>query len=124
MRTIDADPIQDQYIAKMEEIIKSTTTPNISLEALSLLCGYALIMDAPTIEQCKYWDNESNFCGLYRPAATKHGWWIWDKENDKMFCSECGYETDNWGVHQESDPIEWQVPNYCENCGAKMDEVE
>lgn len=52
----------------------------------------------------------------------KHGWWIWDKENDKMYCSECGYETDNWGVHQESDPIEWQLPNYCENCGAKMGE--
>ena len=55
---------------------------------------------------------------------TKHGHWIWDKENDKMYCSECGYETDNWGVHQESDQIEWQLPNYCENCGAKMDEVE
>ncbi len=50
----------------------------------------------------------------------KHGHWIWDKENDKMYCSECGYETDNWGVHQESDTIEWQLPNYCENCGADM----
>ena len=31
----------------------------------------------------------------------KHGKWIWDKENDKMYCSECGYETDNLGVRQE-----------------------
>ena len=57
---------------------------------------------------------------LLTEAEPKHGSWIWDKENDKMYCSECGYETDNWGVNQESDPIEWQVPNYCENCGANM----
>ena len=54
-------------------------------------------------------------------VESKHGKWIWDKENDKMYCSKCGYETDNWGVHQESDPIEWQLPNYCENCGTRMD---
>ena len=23
--------------------------------------------------QCRYWDSESNFCTLYRPASTKHG---------------------------------------------------
>ena len=106
MRMIDANALQEQYIAKMKEVVKSTTITDISLvslEALSLLCGYTLIMGAPTIK-----------------AEPKHGSWIWDKENDKMYCSECGYETDNWGVHQESDPIEWQVPNYCENCGANM----
>lgn len=106
MRIIDANALKDEYIAKMGEIIKSTTIPNVSLEALSLLCGYVLITNAPTIE------------------LKKQGWWIWDKENDKMYCSECGYETDNWGVHQETDPIEWQLPNYCENCGAKMYEVK
>ena len=60
MRIIDANALQDEYIAKMEEVVKSTTTPNISLEALSLLCGYMLIMDAPTIEvvlckDCKHY---------------------------------------------------------------------
>ena len=70
MRLIDANALQDQYIAKMEEVVKSTTTPNISLEALSLLCGYTLIMDAPTIEvepviqckDCKYLNKEEMRC--------------------------------------------------------------
>lgn len=73
---------------------------------------------------CMHYDRTKGVCTLIIKAPTvepiKHGRWIWDKENDKMYCSECGYETDNWGVHQESDPIEWQLPNYCENCGAKM----
>ena len=100
MRMIDANALQDQYIAKMEEIIKSTTTPNISLEALSLLCGYALIMDAPTIE-------------------IKHGYWVHDKDDDVIsgYCSICGWvscicETDVAGMP------------FCPNCGSPMDEVE
>lgn len=110
MRIIDANVLQDQYIAKMEEVVKSTSTPNISLEALNLLCGYTLIMDAPTIEQCRYWDNENNFCGLYRPAAIKHGRWI--KRGDNSWeCSVC---------HE----ISCCNGNYCVDCGAKMDEVE
>lgn len=121
MRIIDANALQDQYIAKMEEIVKSTTTPNISLEALSLLCGYALIMDAPTIEQCRFWDNESNFCGLYRPAATKHGKW-----SEKLYCSNLtGYdyavicsECEKPTYRQFAEP----TPNYCPNCGADMRE--
>lgn len=97
MRLIDADAIRYDQLLK----IGNKEHP------LEWAVSRPLINSMPTIEA----------------EPTKHGRWIWDKENDKMYCSECGYETDNWGVHQESDPIEWQLPNYCENCGAKMDEV-
>lgn len=39
-----------------------------------------------------------------------------------FLCSECGYGFDDIYLCNELDyPIE---PNYCPNCGAKMDEVE
>lgn len=73
-----------------------------------------LIDEMPTIEPCRYWDNESNFCGLYRPAAIKHGRWIkcGDIYSDGDYeCSEC---------HKR----EWDETDYCPNCGARMDEVK
>lgn len=109
MRIIDANALQDQYFAKMEAIIKSTTTPDISLEALSLLCGYTLIMDAPTIKQCGYWDNESNFCALYKPTAIKHGLWMEVNDDGSLYkCSVCG-------------ELSCCCSPYCGECGAKMD---
>lgn len=95
MKTIDADAIPWQ----------ECLDTNGYAEPLDKMI--AVIQNMPTVE-----------------AEPRKGKWIWDKENDKMYCSECGYETDNWGVHQESDPIEWQLPNYCENCGSDNREVE
>ena len=109
MRAIDADTAilliqKDKIEGETLDIIKALGD-GLQAETLNQACDrhINMINSLPTIE-----------------AEPKHGSWIWDKENDKMYCSECGYETDNWGVNQESDPIEWQVPNYCENCGANM----
>ena len=38
----------------------------------------------------------------------KHGRWIWDKRFSDYTCSECH----NWDL---------KTPNYCSNCGARMD---
>lgn len=37
-----------------------------------------------------------------------HGRWIWDKRFADYVCSECH----NWDL---------KTPNYCSNCGARMD---
>lgn len=47
-RLIDADETRTQYYQTMNELLQSTTT-NMSVEALSLLCGLTLINNAPTI---------------------------------------------------------------------------
>ena len=47
-RLIDADETRTQYYQTMDELLQSTTI-NISVEALSLLCGFTLINNAPTI---------------------------------------------------------------------------
>ena len=41
-----------------------------------------IVADCPTIEQCGYWDNESNFCASHKPAALgRRGGrmkeWVW-----------------------------------------------
>ena len=40
--------------------------------------------------------------------ATKRGRWVWDDRFHDYTCSECH----NWDLKK---------PNYCSNCGAKMD---
>lgn len=47
-KLIDADETRKQYYQWMEELLQSTTI-NIPAEALSLLCGFTLINNAPTI---------------------------------------------------------------------------
>lgn len=50
MRPIDGDALKEAFYQKMGELLKSTNAPQISNEALSLLCGAVLISEAPTIE--------------------------------------------------------------------------
>lgn len=70
---------------------------------------------------CEYWDGESGFCALHRPAAhVKHGEWydwsftafdgctVWHRA-----CSVCGYKRDDDNLDKDTD--------YCPNCGARMD---
>ena len=45
---IDRDIVRDECYKTMGELIQSTTI-NISAEALSLLCGFTIINNAPTI---------------------------------------------------------------------------
>ena len=97
MRLIDGDALKEAFYQKMKELLKSTNTPQISNEALSLLCGATLITEAPTIE----------------PLVRKTGKWIFNPHDgvEAMFtkpkCSVCGFES--------ADGL-----NYCSNCGAKM----
>ena len=41
-------------------------------------------------------------------VEVKHGEWVWDKRYSDYTCNLCG----NWDL---------ETPNYCPNCGAKMD---
>ena len=104
MRLIDAHKLYEQYETAMRELVKSTNCENITLEALSLLCGAKLIADAPTVEA----------------VPVKHGRWQWisstyDRTPCEMryMCDKCRHETITHG-HEP-----WE--KYCPNCGAKMD---
>lgn len=47
-RLIDADKLKMECYHTMEELVESTTM-DISAEALSLLCGFTMIGEAPTL---------------------------------------------------------------------------
>lgn len=55
MRLIDGDALKEAFYQEMKELLKSTDTPKISNEALSLLCGASLITKAHTIEPKPHW---------------------------------------------------------------------
>lgn len=86
-----------------------------------------VIEEVPTIEPkrgCEYWDGESGFCALQRPAdPVKHGKWERDSEGEP-YCSLCGKYTNDL----QDEPFEWngaigwalKLPNYCSRCGARM----
>lgn len=81
------------------------------------------LKDLPSVqpETCAYWDGESNFCALHRPSAQaeqKKG--KWRHYEGYLTCSECGTEYDDDIMTHCGD----DVPKFCPNCGAKMDEVE
>lgn len=71
---------------------------------------------------CEYWDGESGFCALHRPAdPVKHGKWKEVQEtldySDEYFVQAIGFECSQCGTQMGN---RW---NFCPNCGAKM-EVE
>lgn len=105
MRPIDAGALLSKFEQSMKELVSSTTChENIDLEALSLLCGTVLILNAPTVQT----------------VPVVHGRWI-DKPNprwnayDIRNCSVCG-----WNIHKSKLRVKdnWM---YCPNCGALMD---
>lgn len=98
---IDAHKLYEQYETAMCELVKSTNCENISLEALSLLCGAKLIADAPIIDA----------------VPVKHGRWIHFNQEESTIsgrCSCCG-----WEAHYYEDDVA-DMP-YCPSCGARMD---
>ena len=103
MRPIDADALKEAFYQKMGELMKSPDTPQICNEALGLLCGTSLIIEAPTIEV----------------EAVKHGRWshYYDDVLVSGTCSVCGWQS----MVMETDVAD--MP-YCPNCGAKMNAEE
>ena len=95
MRLIDADALGLQYVEKMNELLKATNIPNISEEALGLLCGATLIFHAPTVDV----------------EPVRHGRWMFHDDDHWPWvtCSECGYYMDHT-----------RKTAFCPNCGAKM----
>ena len=63
---------------------------------------------------CGYWDDESNFCALYRPSAERFGRWKFNIDDEgwswdyPYMCDKCG----EWAEKEF---------NFCPNCGAKME---
>ncbi|MBQ1778329.1 MAG: hypothetical protein IIZ93_09265 [Acidaminococcaceae bacterium] len=103
MRLIDAHKLYEQYEADMCELVKSTNCENISLEALSLLCGAKLIADAPTVDA----------------APVVHGRWIENEGFDGDCYYTCSVCQCDWTTI-DGTPTENNM-RYCPECGAKMD---
>ena len=66
--------------------------------------------------ECEYWDDESNFCTLYRPSAERRGRWV-DVEPapHNLFYATCSVCGDRQTI---------EVANFCPMCGARMGEDE
>jgi DNA-directed RNA polymerase subunit RPC12/RpoP len=58
--------------------------------------------------------------GKLRAQMPKRGEWIWDSDTGTYHCSECNATSPQ--EDQDGDYID--CPNYCPNCGAKMDGAE
>lgn len=102
MRLIDAHKLYEQYEADMCELVKSTNCENISLEALSLLCGAKLIADAPTVDA----------------VPVKHGRWEEPELEGAMLLEKRAYS--QCSVCKKKSYL-GRVDKYCRYCGAKMD---
>jgi len=53
-------------------------------------------------------------------APVRHGRWEWDEHKGCYYCSECG-SVSPW---KDQDGEDCDCPNYCPNCGARMDGAE
>ena len=125
MRLIDADAL----IEKIECLFKAL---NSTEDYMGI--GYnhgvgecmAIAKNIPTIKAepvCEYWDSESHFCALHRPAAepVKRGKWIKHKDRACWYCSECVTD-DYYAYSWNSDTGIYDMQDkYCPNCGAKME---
>ena len=51
MRLIDADALRGAYVNKMSEIYENVASmKNVEAETVSVLCGYSVIDEAPTVD--------------------------------------------------------------------------
>lgn len=53
-------------------------------------------------------------------APVRHGRWEWNDDNGFYYCSECGCVS----PRENQDGEYCDCPNYCPNCGARMDGAE
>lgn len=77
---------------------------------------WEIIDDTKQADGCEYWDSESNFCTLRRPADhIKYGKWVHNNPlTDTLVCTECDYNI----------PTEEFKTPYCPWCGAYMERSE
>ena len=91
--------------------------------------GLMLLLDRQSANECEYWDNESSFCALQRPADhIKHGRWIKMSDANGVYwaCSECGesiprisHFDPQFDLFPRLESVD--KTNYCPHCGAKME---
>lgn len=88
------------------------------------LIGIEKLLDTPALrsyEAASYIYDQMMYDIEQIPAAdvapVKHGKWIWDTREvyPKPMCSRCGMEP--WRKSNRTKDL----PNFCPNCGAKMD---
>ena len=58
-----------------------------------------------------------NSCPMVEVPEQKHGKWIWNSNNGFLYCSCC----DAISPHEDQYGESCIRPNYCPNCGARMD---
>lgn len=104
MRLIDGDALKKAFYQKMKELLKSTDTPNISNDVLSLLCGASLITEAPTIEPER---KKGKWIKKMRVTETEK----YISYDPEWHCACCG---------TRYDPHVAKIVNFCYVCGADM----
>lgn len=93
---IDRNALKERYYEKMKELLQ-VTTDHVSDEAISLLCGSSLLIDAPTVDA----------------EPVRRGYWVSEPDRERHWhCSECGTVQGMTAM----------AMNYCPNCGARMAE--
>ena len=125
MRLIDADALKD-FISRQLAMTASTAVVMNAKDFFE-----SIVDNAPTIypkDGCEYWDGESGFCALHRPADDvpdrKVGKWIKNEGRYGWHCSACG-EDDLYAFVWNRDKGEnEQQDRYCPNCGAQMERIK
>ncbi len=95
MRLIDADAVLETLKRKYPQWY--TGKPKDSWMHYAWLVYHQTVENAPTIDAVPVW----------------HGRWIDRRYGGSKGCSECGYVWTDFGY-----------PNYCPDCGARMDKEE
>ena len=107
MRLVDAHKLYEQYETAMRELVKSTNCENVSLEALSLLCGAKLIADAPTVDAAPVKHGRWVMIGGMKPPEYRH-------HHQCSVCESYAPMRMPYGTQEALTP-------WCPGCGAKMD---
>lgn len=92
-----------------------------------------LIDRMPTVELpkdgCEYWDGESSFCALQRPADSVRHWkWIKMSDADGVYfaCGMCGESLSRFTHYDPQFDLfpklkSIEKTNYCPHCGVRME---
>ena len=118
MRLIDADAAKNEYLAAMKDLLKATTS-NLSDNAISLLAGYSIMDNAPTItlgQWIKTSKRRPDFnrwvLGRYKSGSmvvcrvtfVGDDDCCWESSTDDEWCADMDYEPEWWMLLPEDDP--------------------